>query len=90
MLPAIMHRRWAREYLARAEQAPDRRRKLNYLRLAITNSVRAQNMESELGRDPDAKKNPASCPAGSRQIGKFAIDLGGRFAVRVHRPPLAV
>jgi hypothetical protein len=50
MLSATIHRRWAREYLARAEQAPNRRRKLNYLRLAVTNSVRAQNIESE----PDA------------------------------------
>jgi hypothetical protein len=48
MLSATIHRRWAREYLARAEQAPSRRRKLNYLRLAVANSVRAQNFESEV------------------------------------------
>jgi hypothetical protein len=64
MLPAIIHRRWAREYLARVEQAPGRRRKLNYLRLAIINSVRAQNMESELDRDADAKKEPRKLHGG--------------------------
>jgi len=47
MLSATIHRRWAREYLARAEQAPNRRRKLNYLRLAVANSIRAQNIETE-------------------------------------------
>jgi hypothetical protein len=66
MLPAIIHRKWAREYLARAEQAPGRRRKLTYLRLAITNSVRAQYIESELEMGADAKEKPRQFPAGSR------------------------
>jgi hypothetical protein len=51
MLSATIHRKWAREYLARAEQVPSRRRKLNYLRLAVTNSVCAQNIESESEAD---------------------------------------
>jgi hypothetical protein len=36
------------------------------------------------------EENPASCRVGVRWIGRFAIDLGGRVAVRVHRPPLTV
>jgi hypothetical protein len=50
--PAI-HRKWAREFLGRAERASDRHRKLGYLKLAVTNSVRAQVMEAD-----DAEKPP--------------------------------
>ena len=56
MLSAAIHRKWAREYLARAERALSGRRKLNYLRLAVTNNVCAQNIESEAEAD--------QCPRG--------------------------
>ena len=46
MLRSTMHRRWAREYLDGAERATTRRRKLDYLRLAVCNSVRAQALEA--------------------------------------------
>jgi hypothetical protein len=42
--PAV-HRRWAREFLARAETAPSRNRKLKYLRLAVDNTLRARTIE---------------------------------------------
>jgi hypothetical protein len=44
--PAV-HRRWAREFLARAETAPSRNRKLKYLRLAVDNTLRARTIEQE-------------------------------------------
>jgi hypothetical protein len=47
MLPAGIHRKWAREFLARAQQAPSRSRKVKYLRLAVSNSVRAQTLEAD-------------------------------------------
>ncbi|WP_162917379.1 hypothetical protein [Dongia deserti] len=47
MPSAAVHRRRAREFLDRAVRAPARNRKLKYLRLAVSNSVRAQNMEGE-------------------------------------------
>jgi hypothetical protein len=46
MISPILHRKWAREYLARAQYAHSRRRKLYFLRLAVRNSVCAQNSES--------------------------------------------
>jgi hypothetical protein len=47
MLPARMHRKWAREFLARADAEPVRSRKSGYLKLAVANSVRAQTLEAE-------------------------------------------
>jgi hypothetical protein len=47
MLPATVHRKWAREFLARAETAPDQPRKLKYLRLAVDNTLRAQTVEHD-------------------------------------------
>ncbi len=49
MLPAIMHRKWAREYLDRAERTQLRSRKLSYLRLAVNNCVQAQKLETKEG-----------------------------------------
>jgi hypothetical protein len=46
-LSPVIHRKWAREFLARAEAASDRRRKLGYLKLAVSNSVRAQSLEAK-------------------------------------------
>ena len=51
MSPAV-HRRWAREYLARAQQATSRGRGLDLLRLAVSNSIRAQELEAEAASDP--------------------------------------
>jgi hypothetical protein len=42
----LTHRKWAREYLARAQQASCRSRKIDFLRLAVGNSVRAQRLEA--------------------------------------------
>jgi hypothetical protein len=47
MMSPVIHRKWAREYLARAQQARSRSRKLDLLRLAVSNSVRAQILEAE-------------------------------------------
>jgi hypothetical protein len=47
MLSAAIHRKWAREFLARAQGAPSRARKVKYLRLAVSHSVRAQTVEVE-------------------------------------------
>jgi hypothetical protein len=59
MLPAVMHRRWAREFLARAQEAPNRGRKVKYLRMAVSNSVRAQTVEAETA--------PAESPSADAQ-----------------------
>ena len=45
MIAATIHRRWAREYLARAQHAKNRDRKRRYLRLAVTNTVCARKLE---------------------------------------------
>ena len=47
MLATVLHRKWAREYLARAEQARDRNRKCRYLQLAVRNTVSAWKLEAE-------------------------------------------
>lgn len=51
MLRSTMHRKWAREYLDRAERVTTRRRKLDYLRLAVCNSVRAHALETKQGEE---------------------------------------
>jgi hypothetical protein len=47
MLSAAIHRKWAREFWARAQEAPNRARQAKYLRLAVSNRVRAQRVEAE-------------------------------------------
>ena len=47
MLSAAIHRRLARQYLDRAYRADTRNAKVKYLRLAVRNSMRAQNIEAE-------------------------------------------
>jgi hypothetical protein len=47
MLSAATHRKLARECLDRAYQAPTKERKLNYLRLAVRNTARAEIIEGE-------------------------------------------
>jgi hypothetical protein len=56
MLPTTMYRQKAREYLDRAERARVRDRKLRYLRLAVSNSVRAQALESEHEEEGSAEE----------------------------------
>lgn len=48
----VIHRKWAREYLHRAQRAPSRRRALALLRLAVSNSIRAQDLEAEAASKP--------------------------------------
>jgi hypothetical protein len=57
-LSPVIYRKWAREFLARADAASDRKRKLDYLKLAVTNSMRAQTLESEeeTARVPGSKR----------------------------------
>ena len=52
MMSPVIHRRWAREYLARAQQATSRRRGLDLLRLAVSNNIRAQELEAEATSEP--------------------------------------
>ena len=47
MVTPVLHRRWAREYLARAERTPQHSRKRHYLRLAVSNTVCAHRLEGE-------------------------------------------
>lgn len=47
MLSAAIHRRWAREFLARAQESANRAQKVKYLRLAVSNRVRAQTVGAE-------------------------------------------
>ena len=46
MVTPMLHRRWAREYLARAERAPQRNQKRRYLRLAVSNTICAHRLEA--------------------------------------------
>ena len=43
----VVHRRWAREFLHRAQNTNSRERKLRYLMLAVDNTVRAQKIEEK-------------------------------------------
>ena len=55
MVSAVIHRRWAREYLCRAERAMSRDKKRRFLRLAVNNCVRAQTLESETAAAPESR-----------------------------------
>jgi hypothetical protein len=46
MVTPVVHRRWAREYLARAERTPQATLKRRYLRLAVSNTVCAHRLET--------------------------------------------
>jgi hypothetical protein len=58
MIAPHIHRKWAREFLARAQEAPGRDRKLRLLKLAVRNSVRAQALEAEANARPAAYHGP--------------------------------
>ena len=47
MASSAAHRRMARVFLSRAYEAPGRERRLKYLRLAVSNSTRAQSLEAK-------------------------------------------
>ena len=49
MVTPVLHRKWAREFLVRAAQAPTRARKQRYLRLAVSSTVRARKLEARPG-----------------------------------------
>ena len=51
MVSAALHRRWAREFLDRAQEAQNRSRKLHFLRLAVNNAACAQSLEAEAASD---------------------------------------
>lgn len=50
MVTPVLHRMWAREYLARAERTPQPDRKRRYLRLAVSNTVCAHRLEAQRGQ----------------------------------------
>ena len=60
MLSAATHRKLARECLARAYQAPTKKRKLNYLRLAVRNTARAEILEGEEAPQAAARGTPTA------------------------------
>jgi hypothetical protein len=66
MMSPVMHRRWAREYLARAQQAASRRRGLDLLRLAVSNNIRAQELEAEATSEPSALQREMHRPKQTR------------------------
>ena len=61
MLSPAIHRKWAREFLVRAQEAPSRDSKVKYLQLAGSNSVRAQILEKEA---PEKDQDPGREKAG--------------------------
>jgi hypothetical protein len=46
MITPVVYRKWAREYLTRAERAPRPRQKRHFLRLAVSSTVCAQRLEA--------------------------------------------
>jgi hypothetical protein len=63
VLSATIHRKWAREFLVRAQEAQSRERAVKYLQFAVDNSVCAQHLESE------AKDYPSHEPAADKDEG---------------------
>jgi hypothetical protein len=66
MITPMLHRRWAREYLARAEGTPRHNRKRHYLRLAVSNTVCAHRLEAQAEHEAAA---PATGPEKKGQPG---------------------
>jgi hypothetical protein len=65
MITPVLHRRWAREYLARAERTPQHNRKRHYLRLAVSNTVRAHRLEVQSEQHSAAPANGHEKEGGS-------------------------
>jgi hypothetical protein len=62
MITPVLHRRWAREYLARAERTQQPSQKRCYLRLAVSNTVCAHRLEAKQHAAPvdgDERKGSA-------------------------------
>ena len=61
MVTPVLHRKWAREFLVRAERAPTRARRYRYLRLAVSNTVCAHKLEARSGNEMKGggKEGPA-------------------------------
>ena len=62
MVTPVLHRRWAREYLARADRTQQPNQKRHYLRLAVSNTVCAHRLEAHTPAQPangQEKKGPA-------------------------------
>ena len=66
MITPVLHRRWAREYLARAERTPQRSQKRRFLRLAVSNTVCAHRLEAQRVR-PDAAPTNGQTQKGPAQ-----------------------
>lgn len=62
MIAPIVHRKWAREFLARAEHAHDHSRKCRYLRLAVRNTVCAWKLEEIEGEAEASSSGAAEDP----------------------------
>ena len=52
MVTPVVHRKWAREYLARAERVPQSTLKRRYLELAVSNTVCAHRLEAQTFAQP--------------------------------------
>jgi len=63
MITPVVHRRWAREFLARAERTPKANLKRRYLRLAVSNTVCAHRLEAQ---DPAAEEQEKNGSAMNR------------------------
>lgn len=57
MVMPVLHRRWAREYLARADRTQQPNQKRRYLRLAVSNTVCAHRLEAWNERRTAASAN---------------------------------
>lgn len=52
----VLHRKWAREYLTRAEHARSGARRRRFLQLAINNTVDARKLESQMDGPSSERK----------------------------------
>jgi hypothetical protein len=66
MLPVATHRKWAREYLTRAQNAQKRQDQVRLLQMAVSNCVRAQEIESH---PPDDDMDRRSAEVGAPKPG---------------------
>jgi hypothetical protein len=61
---AVIHRKWAREFLVRAQQAPSREQAVKYLQLAVSNAICAEHLQAEddSSHEPTADKREGHDP----------------------------
>jgi hypothetical protein len=52
----VLHRKWAREYLTRAEHARSNARKCRFLQLAVRNTVDARKLEAQMDGPSNDRK----------------------------------